>query len=241
MQVKKILIVDDSATGLAQFKSIFSRTRCTVTTATDGKDALKKVSDEHPDIVLIDLYMPEMNGDECCRIIKAYPPFKDIPIIMYTSAKGEEERKRCLQAGCDDYLIRPFVGEEILLKTVKKFIDIPIREHIRVSIEAEVGYSHNGTEYYGRMQNISSTGGFIETDEPLPTDSIINLSFTIPNSANRVEAAGEVVRVICKDSDSPSTRIVPGIGIRFLTINWEGKKIIDGYVKAREQKRMTVA
>lgn len=241
MSEKKILIVDDSATGLAQFKSIFSRTRCIVTTATDGKDALKKVSDEHPDIVLMDLYMPEMNGDECCRIIKAYPPFKDIPIIMYTSAKGEEERSRCLLAGCDAYLIRHFVDADLLLKTVKKFIDIPIREHIRVSIDAEVGYSHNGKEYSGRMQNISSTGGFIETAEPLPTGSIINLTFTIPNSANRVEAAAEVVRVITKDSDSPSTRIVPGIGMRFLTINWEGKKIIDGYVKTMERKRMTVA
>ena len=189
----------------------------------------------------MDLYMPEMNGDECCRIIKAYPPFKDIPIIMYTSAKGEEERSRCLLAGCDAYLIRHFVDADLLLKTVKKFIDIPIREHIRVSIDAEVGYSHNGKEYSGRMQNISSTGGFIEAAEPLPIGSIINLTFTIPNSANRVEAAAEVVRVITKDSDSPSTRIVPGIGMRFLTINWEGKKIIDGYVKTMERKRMTVA
>lgn len=241
MSFKKILIVDDSATGLAQFKSIFSRTRCAVITAIDGKDALKKVSDEHPDIVLMDLYMPEMNGDECCRIIKAYPPFKDIPIILHTASKGEEDRKRCLQAGCDDYLIRPFVGEDILLKMVKKFIDIPVRNHIRVSIDTEVGYFHNGKEYSGLMHNISSTGGFIETAEPLPTGSIINLTFTIPNSANRVEAAAEVVRVITKDSDSPSTRIVPGIGMRFLTINWEGKKIIDGYVKTMERKRMTVA
>lgn len=241
MQVKKILIVDDSATGLAQFKSIFSRTRCTVTTATDGKDALKKVSDEHPDIVLMDLYMPEMNGDECCRIIKADPSFQDIPVILHTASRGEEERKRCLQAGCDVYLTRPFVDEDILLKTVKKFIDIPIRSHIRVSIDAEVGYFHNGKEYSGRMHNISSSGGFIETAEPLPTGSIINLSFTIPNSANRVEAVVEVIRVITKNSDSPSTRIVSGIGIMFLTITWEGKKIIDGYVKTMERKRMTVA
>ena len=185
--------------------------------------------------------MPEMNGDECCRIIKEDPSFKDIPIIMYTSAKGERERKRCLLAGCDVYLTRPFVDEDTLLKTVKKFIDIPIRNHIRVSIEAEVAYFHNGKEYSGRMQNISSTGGFIETAEPLPTGSIINLSFTIPNTSNRVEAVVEVIRIIPKDSDSPSTRIVPGIGVQFITLTWEGKKIIDGYVKARERKRMTVA
>lgn len=91
------------------------------------------------------------------------------------------------------------------------------------------------------MQNISSTGGFIETAEPLPTGSIINLSFTIPNTSNRVEAVVEVIRIIPKDSDSPSTRIVPGIGVQFITLTWEGKKIIDGYVKARERKRMTVA
>jgi CheY-like chemotaxis protein len=241
MSLKKILIADDSATGLAQTKSLFSRTRCTVITATDGKEALKKISDEHPDIVLMDMYMPEMNGDECCRIIKADPSFKNIPIIMYTSAKGEEERKRCLLAGCEVYLIKPFVDEDTLLKTVKKFIDIPIRNHVRVSIEAEVTYFHNGKEYSGRIQNMSLTGGFIETPEPLPTGSIINMSFTIPNSANRVEAVVEVIRVIPKDSYSPSTRIVSGIGIRFLTITWEGKKIIDRYVKARERKRMTVA
>lgn len=240
MSLKKILIVDDSATGLAQFKSIFSRTRCIVITASDGKDALKKVSDEHPDIVLMDLYMPEMNGDECCRIIKAYPPFKNIPIILHTASKGEEEKKRCLQAGCDDYLTRPFIDSDILLKTVKKFIDIPIRNHIRVSIDTEVSYLHNGKECSGRLHNMSLTGGFIETADPLPINSIINLSFSIPNSANRVEAVVEVIRVINKNSDNPSTRIVPGIGIRFLNISWEGKKIVDSYVKTREEKRMVV-
>lgn len=241
MSLKKILIVDDSATGLAQFKSIFSRTRCTVIAASDGKDALKKISDERPDIVLMDLYMPEMNGDECCLILKADPSFQDIPVILHTASRGEEERKRCLLAGCDAYLTRPFVDEDILLKTVNKFIDIPIRNHIRVSIDAEVGYFHNGKEYSARMHNMSLTGGFIETAEPLPIGSIINLFFTIPNSANRVEAVVEVIRVIPKDSGSPSTRIVPGIGIRFLTVTWEGKKIIDGYVKTMERKRMTVA
>src|SRR4030066_373129 len=122
MSEKKILIVDDSATGLAQFKSIFSRTRCAVITAIDGKDALKKVSDEHPDI---------------------------------------------------------------LLKMFKKFIDIPVRNHIRVSIDTEVGYFHNGKEYSGLMHNISSTGGFIETADPLPTGSIIHLTFSIPHSEKR--------------------------------------------------------
>ena len=127
------------------------------------------------------------------------------------------------------------------MKTVKKFIDIPIRNHVRVSIDAETSYCHNGKEYSGRLHNMSKTGGLIETADPLPIGSIINLSFTIPNSANHVEAVAEVIRVISKDSDSPSTRIVPGIGIRFLTVTWEGKKIVDRYVKTRERKRMTVA
>lgn len=241
MQVKKILIVDDSETSLAQTKSLFSRTRCTVITATNGRKALEKIRDEHPDLVLMDMYMPEVNGDECCRIIKADHSYKDIPVIIYTMTKGEKEMKRCLLAGCDVYLTKPFVDDDILLKTVKKFIDIPFRSHIRVSIDTEACYFHNGREYSGRMHNLSLSGGFIETSDPLPSGSIINLSFTIPNSSNRVETVVEVIRVIPKIPEAPSTRIVPGIGIRFLTISFKGKKIIDGYIKNRELKRMTVA
>lgn len=240
MSVKKLLIVDDSASSILQLITLFSRTSCSVITASDGEEALKKVGTERPDLIIIDLYMPGKSGDECCRIIKGDDSLKEIPIIMFTVAKGEEERSKCLMAGCDEFLTKPLTDMDILLKTVKKYTDIPLRNYIRVSIDTMVRYFHEGNAYSGRLCNISESGGFIETDNPFPIGSIISLSFNIPNSSNHVEATGEIIRTINKDYGNPSTRIVSGMGIHFLKITWAGRKIIADYVRLQEKKRMTV-
>ena len=240
MSVKKILIVDDSASSVLQLKTLFSRTSCSVITANSGEEALKKVGAERPDLIIIDLYMPGKSGDECCRIIKGDDSLKKIPIIMFTVAKGEEERKKCLLAGCDEYLTKPLTDTDILLKIVKKYIDIPLRNHIRVSIDTLVRYFHEGETSSGSLRNISESGGFIETSNPLPVGSIISMSFTIPNSSNYVEVTGEIIRSIIKDHSNPSSRITSGMGMHFLRITWGGRKIISDYVRLQEKKRMTV-
>ena len=121
--MQKVLVCDDAAFMRMMLKDILSKNGYEVVgEAANGNEAIQKYDELQPDIVTMDITMPEMDGDECCRMIKTNPSFKGIPVIIYTSSKGEEEKKRCFLAGCDYYLTRPILADELLLKIVNKII-----------------------------------------------------------------------------------------------------------------------
>lgn len=230
MNAKKILVVDDVQFSLEQQMSLFIRTNCEVLSATNGQEALDIIRKERPALVVMDLYMPVMNGDECCRIVKSDPELKKTPIIMLTSARKEDDRKRCFDAGCDDFVTKPILKVEPFFEKIKKFVDIAVREHIRVPIDAEVSYFYEGKEYLSRILDVSEGGVFIESAGPLLTGSVINLIFTVPGTDRIIEAEGRVARVINKSIGLPST-VHPGMGIRFLHVTLEGARAVAEYVK----------
>jgi len=230
MNVKKILVVDDVQFSLEQQISLFKRTNCEVLSATNGQEALDVIRKEHPALVVMDLYMPVMNGDECCKIVKSDPELRKIPIIMLTSALKEDDSKRCFDAGCDDFVTKPILKVESFFDKIKKLVDIAVREYIRVPIDAEVSYFCDGKEYLSRILDVSEGGVFIESKSPLPVSSVINLIFTIPGTDRIIESEGRVARVINKSIGLPST-VHPGMGIRFLHITLEGARAVAEYVK----------
>ena len=107
MKIKKILLVDDVNLFLEQEKGYFDRNEFRILTANDGNKALETVKKEQPDIVFMDLYMPGMDGDRCCYLIKADEKLRHIPVIMVTQGVSDEDFERCWQAGCDDIIAKP--------------------------------------------------------------------------------------------------------------------------------------
>jgi len=91
--------------------------------AKDGSDALKKVREFHPDILFLDIMMPEMNGYEVCRVIKSDPKLKNIYVIMLTAKGQVAEQERGKEVGADEYIVKPFSPMEILSK-IKNILDI---------------------------------------------------------------------------------------------------------------------
>ncbi len=113
MEAKKILIVDDEYQITRVLKRSFLAHRYDVRTASDGEAALDLFHDFHPDLIITDLQMPEMNGIELCREIRKV---SQIPIIVL-SVKGEEKTKvEALDAGADDYVTKPFGMDELLAR-----------------------------------------------------------------------------------------------------------------------------
>jgi two-component system KDP operon response regulator KdpE len=113
MDSKKILVVDDEHQITRVLKRSLQAHRYDVRTASDGESALDLFHDFHPDLVITDLQMPEMNGIELCREIRK---ISEIPIIVL-SVKGEERTKvEALDAGADDYVTKPFGMDELLAR-----------------------------------------------------------------------------------------------------------------------------
>ncbi|HHN65893.1 MAG TPA: response regulator [Nitrospirae bacterium] len=119
-----ILVVEDSPT-MRQLISFAMRRvpDAKVIEAADGVDALKKLSQEKIDIILSDINMPVMDGLKLVSLVKNNPTYKNIPVIMITTEGAEEDKKRAIAMGADDYLSKPIQTQE-LIKLVKKYLEL---------------------------------------------------------------------------------------------------------------------
>jgi chemosensory pili system protein ChpA (sensor histidine kinase/response regulator) len=109
-----VMVVDDSLTVRKITGRLLAREGYDVTTAKDGLDALQLIGERTPDIILLDIEMPRMDGFEFAKTIKADSNLAHIPIIMITSRTAEKHRNRAKELGVDAYLGKPFQEEELL-------------------------------------------------------------------------------------------------------------------------------
>jgi CheY-like chemotaxis protein len=121
MARKKILIVDDDPNILELFRDILEGKGYQVTPFTRGWEALQAVSREKPDLIILDIMMPRVNGYEVCQILKENPLTKSIPVIFLTALSHQEAIKRAAEGGADDFLIKPCPTDK-LLKHIEKFL-----------------------------------------------------------------------------------------------------------------------
>ena len=112
--VNKILVVDDEPTIRELAQIILQDEGYSVITAENGVDAIQKVRDEIPDLVLLDIVMPGMNGFEVCRILKTEAKAKFIPIVMFTVLGRDTDMKFAKESGCDGYFLKPFSPEDLI-------------------------------------------------------------------------------------------------------------------------------
>ena len=108
------MVVDDSITMRRVSQRLLERRGLRVVTANDGVDALEKMEDEIPDIVLLDIEMPRMDGYEFAKNLRNNPDTRKVPIIMITSRSGEKHRARAIELGVNDYLGKPYQEQEML-------------------------------------------------------------------------------------------------------------------------------
>jgi DNA-binding response OmpR family regulator len=123
MSRKKILLVDDSATTLMMEQMVLRGQPYQIVTARNGREAVAAAVSEKPDLILLDVVMPEMNGFEACRRIREHEATRYVPIIMVTT-KGEEQNVETgFESGCSDYITKPINGAELLTK-VRGYLDV---------------------------------------------------------------------------------------------------------------------
>lgn len=110
----KIMVIDDSNTIRRSAEIFLKAVGCEVILAEDGFDALAKISNEHPDLIFVDIMMPRLDGYQTCSLIKRNARYKSTPVIMLSSKDGLFDRARGRMVGSDQYLTKPFTQETLI-------------------------------------------------------------------------------------------------------------------------------
>lgn len=124
----EILLVDDTPEHIEAAVSVLRENNFRIRIATKGNTALQLIKQHQPDLILLDVYMPEMDGFEICKIIKNDNDFKSIPIIFLTSSNDEESIKKGFELGAQDYVVKPFNTSELLAR---------VHTHIKLKKQTE--------------------------------------------------------------------------------------------------------
>jgi twitching motility two-component system response regulator PilG len=119
----KVMVIDDSKTIRRTAETLLKKEGADVVTATDGFEALSKISDQQPHIIFVDIMMPRLDGYQTCALIKNNQMFKGTPVIMLSSKDGLFDKARGRIVGSEQYLTKPFTREE-LLGAIRRHVDM---------------------------------------------------------------------------------------------------------------------
>ncbi len=110
----KVMVIDDSKTIRRSAETLLKKAGCEVVTATDGFEALAKITEHHPDIIFVDIMMPRLDGYQTCALIKNNQTFKATPVIMLSSKDSIFDRARGRIVGSEEYLTKPFSKDDLI-------------------------------------------------------------------------------------------------------------------------------
>jgi len=130
-----ILVVEDEAALMALLRYNLERQGFIVEEATDGQEALLRIAEAKPDLVLLDWMLPAMSGIEVCRQIRRRPATRDLPVIMVTARTEDQDAVRALDTGADDYIAKPFAVEALMAR-----IRALLRRASPVSAKGSIAY-----------------------------------------------------------------------------------------------------
>jgi twitching motility two-component system response regulator PilH len=116
MTIQNILLVDDSKTELHSLTDMLTKRGFGVRTAESGEEAMRRLAEATPDLILMDVVMPGTNGFQLTRAITRDPRFIDVPVIMCTSKGQETDRVWGMRQGAKDYIVKPVDAEELMAK-----------------------------------------------------------------------------------------------------------------------------
>jgi CheY-like chemotaxis protein len=228
---KKILLTDDVELLRGLEKTFFRRRNFHLLVAQNGQQALEMVRADVPDLVFIDLDMPELAGDVFCRLLKSDPLLASIPVVIVAPDGGGDTLARCYRSGCDEVIRRPIDRQELVALT-RRILDVSSRATSRVRASLRVFCGRDQDELSAGTTLTLGTGGALIVAVPLlPVNSDVFLEFVLPGTGRLIACRGRVVWV---------SRRMPGIqavvpqdemGVEFLGLTAEDKEGIRVYLE----------
>lgn len=188
----KLLMVDDLRSFLQLETTFLRRADCRVFTATTGLEAIRVAHEVSPDLVLLDVEMPVMNGIEATRIFKATPALSQMPVVVISSTARRDE---ALAAGACEFVSKP-IDESQFLSLVMRHVPLKVRLEKRRTVETPCLCEMNGSAVEGMVLDLSATGLFMKSKGPFEVGDAVTVRFDLPAAGNdrSIEAGALVVR-----------------------------------------------
>lgn len=230
---RKLLLADDVELFVELEKTFLRREEIDILVARDGQQALDLTRLHRPHVVFLDLVMPGMEGDECCRRIKQDPTLGDVIVVMVTAAGKPEDMLRCREAGCDDVLLKPISRREFMAMA-RNYLQIEERKSTRLKAELRVYYGPAPQKMLVDFSVDLSTGGlYIKTETPFLVDDHLTLRFTLPGQDHSVSCKARVAWTNPKER--PRKKDMPaGMGVQFVDLSLDDLHLIRRFIEHNE-------
>jgi uncharacterized protein (TIGR02266 family) len=226
---KTVLLVDDAAMFLEILKDYLRMSNLKIVTARDGAEAYTAVQSLRPDLIVMDLHMPRMNGAECCTAIKADLNLRKIPIIIATSATNTADHDLCRRAGCDGLLTKPF-ERGLFLSTIRQYVPELDRREPRIPLVTKIRFQAYRVTMSGLVQNLSARGVYVASEFALDVGTEVMLSFSLEEgSAVLIQGKG-IVRWSNGENTKNTKDLPPGFGLEFSALTTEARAALQRFM-----------
>ncbi len=222
--MKKIIVIDDIKSSLKKKESFLNRSNIEIFTATSNEEALNIHKAEKVDLIITNLDMPEMSGEEFCSVIRKSEELCKVSIII-VSSNSKSDIERTSQCRANAFITMP-VNPSVLFEKSHRLLNIPRREHYRAPISVKVDGKYESRPFLCHSENISASGMLFITDKILSQGDIIVCSFVLPDSKHIITDA-EIIRAVKKITEFD----VNQYGIRFSNLAAEARYVIEAFVK----------
>lgn len=224
------MLADDVVLFLELEKTFFQRKEFDLVIARTGEQAVALAATERPDLIFMDLFMPEMNGNEACRRIKDDPELKSIPIVMVTQGGRDEDIALCRAADCDEVLFKP-INRHLFMETANRFLDLVDRRHTRIMVRLQISYGAAPQLMLSNYAlNICDGGLFIATSRPEMIEGPLALEFCLPGRSEPLRCQGRVAW-INEPGNLKRQTLPPGFGVEFIGLGHDDLEMVQEFIK----------
>jgi len=233
--MKKVIIAEDIKAILEKDRSFFNRSGISAVAAASNEEILALHRTEKADLIIANLDMPGMNGEDLCAVIRTDNELRSVSIIIVCTETAEN-LQRCTQCGANAFISSP-MNHTVLLQEAFQLLHVTPRKACRIPLKLGMEGTSRGKTFTGQGENISASGMLFQSAADLFEGDTLTCSFALAGS-RRLSASAEVVRVLKKGHGAET---INHYGIMFVDIADDAVAAIEAFVEHRSRTRAPVA
>jgi CheY-like chemotaxis protein len=230
LRKKTVLIADDSETFVMYFSLLLKRLGFDVIPAENGLEAIKLIKVTEPNLVMLDIRMPVMDGVTALRLLKGDKRTTEIPVIMVTTDARDKTIEECRRLGCSGYITKP-VNISKIHEVLQENLYLPMgfrRRHVRATYTDKVSVSYNGMSYELYAGTISEGGMYVTKKDAFPIGSEVTVTLSVEEGK---EFCIDATVVYIKGVYGDLFKTSPGMALEFKKLTPEQSEMLRNFVK----------